>query len=80
MRIGLSGSRPPDAVICRILFISLTEDGQLKDVLTALDKTSVHGRRRRVPELRLRELDTKKNLRTRKTAVGPIPFPSRLRR
>jgi hypothetical protein len=41
VRIGISGSRPQDAVICRILFISLSEDGQLKDVLTALDKTSV---------------------------------------
>ena len=34
-------SRPQDAVICRILFISLSEDGQLKDVLAALDKTGV---------------------------------------
>jgi hypothetical protein len=41
VRIGISGSRPQDAVIYRILFISLSEDGQLKDVLTALDKTSV---------------------------------------
>ena len=34
-------SRAQDAVICRILFISSSEDGRLKDILTALDKTGV---------------------------------------
>jgi hypothetical protein len=34
-------SRPQEALDCRILFISLSEDHQLKEVLGALDKTSV---------------------------------------
>jgi hypothetical protein len=34
-------SNPQDAVSCRILFISSAEDGRLKQILTALDKTAV---------------------------------------
>jgi hypothetical protein len=33
--------KPEEAVHCRVLFISSSEDGQLRDVLAALDKTSV---------------------------------------
>ncbi len=34
-------SRPQDAVNCRILFISSSEDNHLREILAALDKTSV---------------------------------------
>ena len=34
-------SRPQDALDCRVLFISSSEDSQLREVLAALDKTSV---------------------------------------
>lgn len=34
-------TRPQDAVSCRILFISASEESQLKEILAALDKTSV---------------------------------------
>jgi len=33
--------RPEEAVNCRVLFISSSEDSQLREVLAALDKTSV---------------------------------------
>ena len=34
-------SQPPEAMSCRVLFISSSEDGHLKEILTALDKRSV---------------------------------------
>jgi hypothetical protein len=34
-------AKPPEAVNCRILFISASEESQLKEILAALDKTSV---------------------------------------
>jgi hypothetical protein len=34
-------TRPQDAVSCRILFISSSEDSQLKEILATLDKTGV---------------------------------------
>ena len=34
-------TRPQDAVSCRILFISSSEEGRLQEILAALDKTSV---------------------------------------
>ena len=34
-------SRPQDAVSCQVLFISLSEDGRLKDILLPLDKLRV---------------------------------------